>query len=209
MLGKDFEKECKDRGMALNADGSATMGRYGVQAIITGSTGGKPDITLVPSYPDFEGVLPPHGRQFIFDCKVCSQASFNLADFREEGSRKRQIRHLFDREEYGAVTFFLIHLNARELKTKSDPEVTVALPVTRKMRLWDEWQSAERGSVDRKELLEVGIEVPWNCRPGERKPRPDILFAVQATMEYLDAIKTPSMPVGMGLQSILDRQRIM
>jgi len=188
LTGREFEELCNERGYALHNQGAVDMNRYGVMANYKGFSNGKPDIQVLRSLPDFEGVLPPSGRQFIFDCKVCSQSSFDLRPYQEDGDRRRQLLHLLDREEYGCITFLFFHLNDRELKTKNDIRATVALPVSRRMRVWHESETKARPRLSRQEIIDLGVSVEWD-KPGlDRKDRPDLYGAIMGVSKYLEEL---------------------
>lgn len=173
--GKEFEHHCIQRMDWEHQRHHCLMGRYGVQGtFIDGKW--QP----MQSLPDFEGVLPPNGRQFIFDAKVCSQASFDMAKFRpgQKENKARQLDHLLKRATYGAICFFLIHWNARQLKTKSEPEITWAFPVHPAHPFWERFCAGETTSINRLDCDEYAVPVPWNAPQGCRVERPDILHAV-------------------------------
>ena len=180
MNAKEFEKTCQYRMESEERAGNATMSRYGVHAVFIerpNTATGMMEKAWQPihSLPDFEGILPPDGRQFIFDCKVCSAASFPLD---EDKFKKRQLKHLLIRSEFGAITFLLLHFNRRSLKTKKVPERTVAFPVVEGHTFWD---SFDRGIVKRiqhEDCDEFAIEVEWNAGLTGRTDRPDVLRAI-------------------------------
>lgn len=169
MNAKEFENLCIFAMEGAERDGDATMSRYGVQGSFRDG-----QWQPIESLPDFEGVLS-NGRQFIFDCKVCSQASFPLDD---DKFKRRQLRHMLKRADFGAICFLLIHFTARELKTKTEPARTVALPVYREHPLWIAFDAAEVKRVGRDHCDEYGVDVDWVCPPGARKERPDLVTAI-------------------------------
>jgi len=170
MKAKEFEEVCLYRMRQHEERGEATMSRYGVQAnMIDGKW------TPVSSLPDFEGLIA--GRQFITDCKVCSQASFPLDD---DKFKRRQLRHMLTRARFGATCFLLIHFPPRELKTRVDPAQTWAFPVYADHPLWVAFDRSETKRITRADCEEYAELVEWNTLPGGRTPRPDIVSAVLA-----------------------------
>lgn len=206
--GKDFEAVCIYRMECEEERGLATMSRYGVQASYTyaGNRGGSTDLNLIAntsgvaigtvkqlfsyfgngeqsngmvwqpmqSLPDFEGVLMG-GQQFCFDAKVCSQASFPLA---ESTMKERQLKHLKKRARFGAVCFFLIHFNARQLTTKNTIARTIAFPVKPDHPFWEMYERGEVKRINEQDAELYGIRVEWNVAAGKRKLSPDIFTAI-------------------------------
>jgi len=152
--GKQFEDVIARWARALGDSGS--VGRYGVQAI---HTGGDRGIVVVKSLPDFEGILTGSPRQYIFDCKVCSQASFDLSPYRDR--KERQLRHMLQRSRFGAQCAFLIHWNPRSLKTKSEPAATYWFPVCHSMKFWHDFKAAEVRRITREDCACYGRGVSW------------------------------------------------
>lgn len=134
---------------------------------------------IMPSLPDFEGVLHT-GNQIIFDCKVCSQASFPFDKYRSEtrGARSRQLRHMLKRSRFGAKCYFLMHWNERNLVKKTIPATTVMVPVMHDFDFWHHVESGEIKSMNRDDSLTIGVEVHWIANDGRRKLRPDFLGVV-------------------------------
>lgn len=133
-------------------------GRYGVQVqASTDQANGNLEWRPVPSLPDFEGVVFG-GRQFVFDAKVCSQASLPL---NSDHAPTKQLRHLLARGRMGAVSFLLVHWNARELKTKSEPPQTFVVPVAPHLELWRELETAQRRTLNRLDCQLRGHEITW------------------------------------------------
>lgn len=206
--GKEFEELCIYRMQCEEAARRATMSRYGVQGNYTYNSighNGTPnyaDIAIasgidtqkvktifqyfgpekqnqmvwqpMQSLPDFEGVMMG-GLQFIFDAKVCSQASFPLG---ESTMKERQLKHLKKRARFGAVCFFLIHFNKRQLVTKSSPARTIAFPVQPDDPFWQRHERSEIKRITEQDAELYGIRVEWNVAPGKRKLSPDILAAI-------------------------------
>ena len=155
MTGKEFEDIVARVCRAYRDKGTASIGRYGVQAIRTSPT----DIVTIRSLPDFEGPVSGSGTQYIFDCKVCSQASFDLSAFRDK--KKRQLDHMIERSRYGATCAFLIHWNARKLKTKHESLETWWFPVYWHSKFWDAFEHGEVRRITRADCYEYGKEVDW------------------------------------------------
>ena len=120
LKGKEFETLLLDAAKRLEACGTLTLGRYGVQGV---TFGGK--TILVPSLPDLEGCLRG-GRQVVIEAKCCAGASFPLAD---DHFRKRQYAHLARRAAFGALCFITIHWAERRLASGIQCGMTVAVPV--------------------------------------------------------------------------------
>lgn len=175
MTGASFERVISERNEEYRKYGMAEVSKCGVHAIRS-----KDGWQVIPSFPDYEGVVKP-GLQFVFDAKVCTQASFDLSKYREEtrGPRARQIRHMFRRSRYGVPSFFLIHWNGRDLKSKSYPAQTFVLPVSGDIVLWERFMAAEQKSLTREDCEEFGIRVQWNSIGRGRKVRPDYLTAIR------------------------------
>jgi len=54
-----------------------------------------------------------------------------------------QLRHMYDRSAFGAVCFFLIHFNSRELKKRTVDAATYAMPVHREHPYWQRFEQRE------------------------------------------------------------------
>lgn len=178
LTGAEFEAIVKERCVQLRMLGLAAIGRYGVQAVRTMDAW-----QVMQSLPDFEGVTRD-GRQTIFDAKVCSQASFSLAKYREDtnGSRARQLRHMLDRSQFAVRCFFLIHWNARQLTHRVVPGVTFAFPVEHGHEFWREFAAGEVKSIRVADCETYGHEIKWDLATSrDRKLRPDVLAAVVET----------------------------
>jgi len=172
LSGTEFEGIVQDRLQKYRQNKIADIRRSGVQA--TMRSGGEWQV--IPSRPDFEGVF--RGPVPVcFDCKVCSQASFNLAPYRDEtrGSRRRQLNYMFDKSLYDVRCFFLFHWNARILKTKEEAAITYAMPVHPEMEIWREFLSADLRSLSRDDCARHGVEVPWTLfGKSDRTLQPDL-----------------------------------
>lgn len=179
LTGKEFEELIMDAGTRERKAGLLTLGRYGVQGmVVQGKT------LLVPSLPDFEGVLAG-GHQFIIEAKVCSSHSFPLD---KKLVKPRQISHMLERSAMGAQCFLLIHFCARKLQNANQPAFTVALPVTHEASpVWQRFvdiyaeasrlrcEPTARESISRDLAYEMGTVVPWVAPKGCRKALPDLL----------------------------------
>lgn len=206
MKGTDFEKICIARMEQEEELKRATMVRYGTQSITIGERPfdldawchrlrrGPVNLGLLEqlvrearetgrhtqamqSNPDFEGVLPPRGRQFIFDAKVCHQASFPLD--KESKTQSRQLRHMLHRDTFGAICFYLIHFPKRELARSVEPEQTWAFPVAREHHFWVKFDRGEVKRITRADCEEYAVPVEWNILTERgRTERPDIVMAI-------------------------------
>jgi len=179
LKGKDLETLVKERNLEYKDMRVAHISVCGVQAVRT-----QDEWMVIPSLPDFEGVTS-FGAQFIFDCKVCSQASFDLSPYRAEakGQKSRQLRHMRERARYGVPCFFLMHWNSRAGKTFSQIAETFLFPIDDRIEFWDEFDRVERRSITREDCEKIGVDCRWNTYGQGRKPRPDILPAILARLE--------------------------
>lgn len=174
LKGKELEALCLVDAKWREARGDYTMGRYGVQVAFR-KVNGKLENTVLSSLPDFEGLLPS-GQQFIFDCKVCSSASFGL--YSMVAFRERQLSHLMKRAEFGGITFLLLHFNQRSLKARVEPATTYAFPTWSGHTFWEQFNAGELRSISRLHCDEYGVVVKWRKPSGCRKERPDLLTAI-------------------------------
>lgn len=178
LTGGKFEALVKERCVQLQTLGLAHITRYGVQAVRSSDVW-----HVIPSLPDYEGVTR-NGRQVIFDCKVCSQSSFALKEYRMEtnGSRSRQLKHMLDRSRFAVRCFFLIHWNERQLTNRRFPAETFAFPIGNSHRFWDAFLAGEVKAIRRQDCETYGHRIPWTlATSSDRKPRPDVLAAVLET----------------------------
>ena len=184
LTGKDLEKLVLQQNERYEADRLATVGRYGVQAVHMGDD----KVQVLQSLPDFEGVFHG-GRQLIFDCKACSQASFAWAKYRTEtkGARSRQLKHMRRRSRFGAVCFFLMHWNERQLKSKTINAQTWLLPVEDTDSYWDDVDGGVVRTLTLEDCQDRGIQVNWVIPQRCRKPLPDYLAAIEI---YTDVART-------------------
>lgn len=177
LKGKDLEALVLFRASKMEEEKILTLGRYGVQARMMNSLTPpfKPEWQIVPSLPDLEGVVFGTGRQLIIECKVCSQASYPIAGTGDK--HPKQIAHMMRRAEFGALAYLLIHFNPRELIKKSDPAMTIAIPVHSDLHLWRMYGCGEIRTLSREDAKMNGIEVPWNTwSPRASKMTPDISY---------------------------------
>lgn len=176
--GKEFEDLLIPRLKHYTATRLGSFHRPGVHAAtIMRFDDGTVRARLIQSLPDFQGVFGNPQREAVFDCKVCSAASFNLANYRLEnkGPKARQLQHMYERDAFGSVCFFLLHWNARELKTKSSPSCTYAIPVSRTLPLWQMFESGELRTLTRNQCDDFGFLIPWTTIGRERTLRPDLM----------------------------------
>lgn len=183
MKAKDFEEIVLYRMRQHEEAGECTMSRYGVQGSYIGGEW-KP----IQSLPDFEGVLPPAGRQFVFDAKVCGQASFPLDD---DKFKRRQLRHMITRAKFGAITFLLIHFTARELVRGDEPAETWAFPISAAHPIWAAFDRGEVKRLTREACREYGVPVDWDLMPGGRVVRPNVLKAIKSLLSLPARSGTP------------------
>lgn len=177
LKGKDLEALVLFRASKMEEEKILTLGRYGVQARMMNSLTPpfKPEWQVVPSLPDLEGVVFGTGRQLIIECKVCSQASYPIAGTGDK--HPKQIDHMMRRAQFGALCYLLIHFNARELVKKSDPAITIAIPVDREAFMWRMYMANELRTLSRNDAMNYGIEVPWNLYSSRAsKMTPDLTY---------------------------------
>lgn len=178
LKGTEFQAICKDRCIEYKQLGIAMINECGVQGTFRD---GK--WMPIQSYPDFEGVSAS-GHQMIFDCKVCSAASFALGPYRQDtrAAKFRQLKHMRERSKFNVASFFLIHWNARVLKTSSYPPETFIFPIEDN-EFWEEYDAARAMSITREDCDRYGVSVPWNILGRARTYRPDFFPAVQLRIE--------------------------
>ena len=68
---------------------------------------------------------------------------------------------MLNRAKFGALCFILLHFNPRELKTKSEPAATYAIPVLDD-HFWRMYEAGEIRSLTREDAMLNGHEIPWN-----------------------------------------------
>lgn len=208
MKGKDFEEVILHRLRQERELGRATMGRYGVQGsfskgkpfelapyvqtladmtdrdqvetvlreVVWKAEQAKDGWRPLQSLPDFEGLLPPRGMAFCFDAKVCGEATFPLRE--DSTTASRQLRHMLERDQFGATCFYAIHFTERKLARAFQPAETWAFPVSLKLEFWQAFERGEQKRISREDCREYGAEVEWNCLPGKKKDTPDIVMAI-------------------------------
>lgn len=187
--GSEFEDRVVLCVNSLRADKKASFARPGVYAnVFKRYKDGTVRAKLIRSLPDFQGVFGLPQREVIFDCKVCSQASLNLSKYRidESGDRSRQLKHMFERADFGSVCFMLVHWNMRELKTKSFPAATYAMPVHRLHPFWTDFASGAEKSLQRSHCIEYGVEVEWSFEGRQKILRPILLPTINRVARTLD-----------------------
>lgn len=176
--GRDFEETVLKRLSDEEKNGNGCYDRAGVKAAIRKrNTDGTVVAQVMKSRPDIDGVTPG-GRQVVFDCKVCSGASFNMSEYREDiGSRQKssQLKFMRRRSKCKAICGFLIHWNSRELKTKEEPAETFFLPVDYRMRLWRQFVDCELTTITRDHCATYGFRIPWTKGKRESNFRPDVV----------------------------------
>lgn len=183
LKGKEFEALVLFRAQKLAEQKILTLGRYGVQAVMMKNRETrKAEWMVIPSLPDFEGVIAGSGRQIIIEAKVCSQASYPL--YATNKKRPKQIDHMLERAEFGALCFLLIHFNGRELMRSSQPAETFAVPVLDN-HFWRTYQCSERKSLDRQECGLYGTRIPWNLYSSRaNKETPDLTYLLPNKPEF-------------------------
>lgn len=180
---KELERLVEERFGYYHENRLAHIKRYGVQAYGSTNASGGAGWTPIRSFPDYDGVLFPHGRQIVFDAKVSSEASFYLSNYKWLGADSkpyaRQLRHMLQRADAGCLCAFLIHFNARSLKSSEQAAVTWLFPVHPSLRFWESFLEGEVSSISRADCDRLGIQVVWNRLGLDRTLRPDVLMAFQ------------------------------
>lgn len=169
--GKDLEELVLFRSRTHDEPhGNCTIDRCGVMANLIGGE-------WVPrqSLPDFFGALAG-GREFIFDAKVCSQASYDMSGGTHK-SFAHQLKYMRKRARFGVLCFILMHFNARTLATKEEPAFTILFPVCDNA-FWEGYDRGEQKKITRTEAELYGIPVDWNTPGKKRKASPDIYSAL-------------------------------
>jgi penicillin-binding protein-related factor A (putative recombinase) len=172
LKGSEFEGIVQGRLDKYREAGLASISRYGVQAVRS-----RDQWHVIQSKPDYEGLVMS-GPQVIFDCKVCSQASFPLDEYRNDvkAPKRRQLNHMIERARYGAKCFFLLHWNPRDLATKKDQAITYAFWVSSEIGFWERFFAGEIKRITREDCQAYGSVVPWTLfGPRDRVQQPDIL----------------------------------
>lgn len=159
--GKEFEALLLERASHLEDEGILNLRRYGVQAMMVADKfTGKAEWMIIKSFPDFTGVIAPHGRELIMEAKVCSDASYPLRS--TDKKNRKQITHMLERARFGSLCYLIIHFNERVLMRRTDEAVTVALRVRDEEIIWREYEYCQRHTINREEALMHGTIVPWN-----------------------------------------------
>jgi len=176
MKGKELEELVLFRARSYDEpEHNYIMGRCGVMSFYN-----KGVWVPIQSLPDMEGTLAS-GRHFIFDCKVCSQSSYDMTGGTHK-SFAHQLKYLRSRARFNAICFILMHFNARVLKTKSEDAFTVAFPV-RDNAFWEGYDRGEQKKISRTEAKLYGVPVEWNAPGRKKKASPDILAAINKMMK--------------------------
>lgn len=178
LKGSEFEKLLMDSAAREESSGLLTMGRYGVDGVIVqGKT------LLVPSKPDFEGVLAT-GRQFIIEAKSWQKKAFEI---NPAFIKVKQVSHMLKRSSFGVPCYLLIHFAERRGVNFIDPAITVAIPINDQRPLWQNFIDAAAAAkadgkklggfatISRDEAQDIGQLVPWRIPKGCRKALPDLL----------------------------------
>lgn len=200
LVGSEFEDFVVDRCDKLRGRRIAAIGKYGVKVRFDAAVNAYRPIR---SLPDFEGVFGPHATQTIFDCKVESSASFGLSEYRIQDMKPKalQLKHMYNRSDFGAVCFFLIHFNGRELKSKTVEPVTFAMPVHRDHAFWIRFEQRDEKSLGMTQLEEYAIKVPWTKWENERSFRPDVMMAIHGVQGLSGLGKSVSAPRRLNVRS--------
>ena len=191
LKGSEFETLLMDAAKREEDAGTLTMSRYGVHGmVVAGKNGGASQTLLIPSLPDFEGVLAS-GRQFIIEAKVCSGPSFPM---QKSSIKPRQVAHMLTRSRFNVPCYLLLHFNERKLANSTQPAITVAVPVNDSFPIWQNFLDvhieakrtktppASQSPLTRDEAKEMGNLVPWRVARGCRKSLPDLLSFVWPEM---------------------------
>ena len=93
-----------------------------------------------------------------------------------------------------AERFLTLHFTPRELKTRTEPAQTWAFPVHGDHPLWVAFDRAETKRITRADCEEYAELIEWNCLPGGRTPRPDILSAILRLADR----QSPAISAGLG-----------
>ena len=187
LKGKEFEQLLMDAADRARRAGLMTMGRYGTNGVTikddSDPSGKRTKTVLVPSLPDFEGVLSD-SRQFILEVKACADTSFEM---RKDKIKPKQVEHMLERSAFGVPCFLVIHFAERRGQNFFHPAITVAIPVNTQRRAWQDYIDAHaiarklkqkvkpQGSITRNIAQEWGQLVPWRIPKGCRKALPDLL----------------------------------
>lgn len=184
LKGSEFETLLMDAAKREEAAGILTMGRYGVDGmVVAGKNGGASQTLLVPSKPDFEGVLAT-GRQFIIEAKSWQKKAFEI---NPAFIKVKQVSHMLKRSSFGVPCYLLIHFAERRGVNFIDPAITVAIPINDNRPLWQNFIDAAAvakaegkklggfATISRDEAQDMGQLVPWRIPKGCRKALPDLL----------------------------------
>lgn len=194
LKGKEFEDLLMEAADRDRRDGWLTMGRYGTTGVTvkdkSDPTGQRTKTLLVPSLPDFEGVLYS-GRQFVLEAKCCDQTSFPMT---KDRIKPKQVEHMLERSDFGVPCFLVIHFSQRTGQNFFYPAITVAIPVNHERRAWQDYVDAHavakkfkqkvapQGSITRDIAQEWGRLVPWRVAKRCRKALPDLLSFIEPAL---------------------------
>ena len=171
--GKELEELVLFRARKCDEpQGLYTVSRCGVMSFFN-----KGVWTPVHSLPDMGGITAD-GREFVFDCKVCSQASYDLSGGTHK-SFAHQLKYMRKRAKFGATCFILMHFNERILKTRSDPSFTVLFPIG-ETAFWLGYDEGSQKNITRTEAELYGIAVSWDSPGKKRKLSPNLYAALCA-----------------------------
>jgi penicillin-binding protein-related factor A (putative recombinase) len=186
LTGKQFEEIIVYRLNQYRAEKWGSFHRPGVHAVTQEQfKDGTVRARLLQSLPDFQGVFGDPQREAVFDCKVCSQASFDLNKYRldTKGARTRQLKFMFERAEFGSLCFFLIHWNERRLKTKAVEAATYVVPVRSDIDFWRAFEIGEERGMSRSQCVDYGHRIDWIAEGREKTLRPDLRAALKLLSE--------------------------
>ncbi len=150
--------------------------RREVEAIAKAAAAAAGGWQKMESLPDFEGIIASRGQQFVFDAKVCGDATYGIS--KGAKSSERQLNHLLTRSKFGGIAFLLIHFTERETKATKFAAETWAFPVHPDHPIWISVAAGQRTRITKQDCAEWAVRVEWNCSKGSRTERPDILDAI-------------------------------
>ena len=184
LKGKEWENEVLK---SCEIEPHICGGRYGVKA------SGTPDnMRMVKSLPDLEGCVCS-GVQWIAEAKVITtSASYSITSrIKHDGSYK-QLSHLLERSEYGAITMFLLHFNQRELSKSTVSPCSFAVPVHPRHPLWQSILLMEQLSITRADCTFHGVPIEWGLLTARSsRHRPRMTTALQAVNGILELYRDP------------------
>lgn len=187
LTGKGLEEEVL---RAVRSSSDITGNRYGVTVAI--KPGGE--MTRIKSLPDLEGVIKPTGRQWNIECKACSSSSLHLAARLHDDRQERQLKHLFSRAEFGAVSMYVIHFNQRTLKQSSVPSQTFAFPVHPCLPYWRRFLENAESKVNPELCMDHAIPCRWIVPARCHTARIDIVSAINYVAAIVDEYQADEVP---------------